>query len=560
MSVTVVQTATGINSPNPAQIIFGSTPGNGNLLLFFVGVANAVTGNLTVSPNLKVLGDSLNEGVVYYHRYATGEVPAWAFSIPGAVVDVVGYELAGASLSVQFVDSTPIWGGGTYSPASDNQQSTVTPSSASTGGLALSVLTEGIGGFATSQTSPWVSPVSIINSGSAVYVYQAPTTPGTPISTNWVVANGTAATYWSGTIVVVDAWNGITPPTANAGGQQFVQAFSSVTLSGSATTAAGHTATYAWTALTVNAPAVTSGASTLTAIISNTGAPYKLTEYSYQLFVTQDDGQTATSIVVVTVAPASMFQLTGATVNTAHAQVQSNIFTLPSATGNITSLPVTLTNAVGSTLVLAISIVAGGSTPVTITSLLDTGGNTWQYSSAASSQSPPTGGSLWSANTLWGFSAVAYCIAAPHVAGTITCTINVPVFASGGQYFSLQVHEFTGVPAGSMLDGSAASSTFQVTPTITPEIVTAANSDVVVLSCASQFSLSTVPSGFTLGSDFQTAWGITAGAGTQAVTSSLESTSAVMSWAILGIGNPAVNYENWYGMYPAKLAHGGSWV
>ena len=102
-------------------------------------------------------------------------------------------------------------------------------------------------------------------------------------------------------------------PTANAGSAQTVNARSTVTLSGSYTTASSHTATLLWTAGS-GAPAITSGATSTTATIADIGGGVVASggdaadiTYSYTLTVTQDDSQTANASVTITVSYANRF-------------------------------------------------------------------------------------------------------------------------------------------------------------------------------------------------------------------------------------------------------------
>jgi hypothetical protein len=167
--------------------------------------------------------------------------------------------------------------------------------------------------------------------GSAITSYTVTSTPGSftgsgaasPIIVS-SLTDGTAYTFTVhatneiGTSSESSASNSVTPtaslPTANAGNNQTVQPYADVFLSGSYTTQSGHTASVAWTALS-GAPAITAGATTDSPEIANIGGPLIAsggepvdTNYTYQMTVTQDDSQTASSTTVVTVIFANRYR------------------------------------------------------------------------------------------------------------------------------------------------------------------------------------------------------------------------------------------------------------
>src|SRR6185312_4399771 len=94
----------------------------------------------------------------------------------------------------------------------------------------------------------------------------------------------------------------IAAPTANAGTNQTITLpTSAVNLTGSYTTASGHTATVLWTKVSGPGTQIITGNTTLTPAVS--GLTISGT-YVFQMKVTQDDSQEATSTVTITVNPA----------------------------------------------------------------------------------------------------------------------------------------------------------------------------------------------------------------------------------------------------------------
>lgn len=103
------------------------------------------------------------------------------------------------------------------------------------------------------------------------------------------------------------------PPAVTAGSNQLVTPYSSVTLTGTCTPAPGHTATLTWAPVN-GGPAITSGAHSLTATIASMSGPSLTpgataadTTYAYSLTAVQDDSQTASASVNVTVTFANRY-------------------------------------------------------------------------------------------------------------------------------------------------------------------------------------------------------------------------------------------------------------
>ena len=133
----------------------------------------------------------------------------------------------------------------------------------------------------------------------------------------------------------------------------------------------------------------------------------------------------------------------------------------------------------GATLVLAIAAYGSynyGTTPyapIQLASVTDSAGNAWQYAAyTSSSQNPPATGiqdTVASEYHAYVFCAIAYCINARPVSGSITVTITNPAY-----YLECDLFEFDQVPYGAAVSGAAAASatggglvTTYTTPSIT---------------------------------------------------------------------------------------------
>jgi len=206
---------------------------------------------------------------------------------------------------------------------------------------------------------------------------------------------------------------------------------------------------------------------------------------------------------------------------------------------SVSSAQVTISTTTGNTLIAYISAYITSDTALAITSVTDStsGGNTWQYSTATSSQSPPASGAWDSGDGVYGFTAIAYCIAATAVTSvTVQLNNSCVIFDAG-------VTEFSGVPAGAVLDGSAsAAPNTAETSYTTPSINTKASSDAIIAIVSTGSALACSVSGiYTIiemggvTSGELAAWGISSSAGSQACTFTMSS-QVIISSAILAIG------------------------
>jgi hypothetical protein len=240
----------------------------------------------------------------------SGDANAWPLTFIGSDMTVIGYELSGTASGDNF-DAAPVWSSEQHTPAIDGQPSSI-PSVNASGGLTFSFLTEDFGYTTASQGGGWTNTITQVGgSYHPSHVSVQVSTPSVAMPAAWSVTG--AGTFWTGVVFTLKQNFGIGSPSADAGLPKGVPALSSFTLNGTDTTAPGHAASVAWTAITPSAPAITSGANTLTATIANSGAPQIATYHTYQLTITQDDTQNASSTVTIMVLPASRFIAHGST-------------------------------------------------------------------------------------------------------------------------------------------------------------------------------------------------------------------------------------------------------
>jgi hypothetical protein len=169
-----------------------------------------------------------------------------------------------------------------------------------------------------------------------------------------------------------------------------------------------------------------------------------------------------------------------------------------SASGAGTSQEVTIATTAGNTLVVCIVAFSYSETPaLAISSVTDStdGTNTWHYSTAASSQSPPANGS-WDSAGYYGFAAIAWSVTEAAVS-SVTVTLN----ADASDALCVDVQEYSFLGSGAVLDGSASAGTLEtgLTSYATPSITTTRNGGLVV-ACAARGTgwTGVTPSQFTL--------------------------------------------------------------
>jgi len=225
---------------------------------------------------------------------------------------------------------------------------------------------------------------------------------------------------------------------------------------------------------------------------------------------------------------------------------------------SVSTAAVTISSTGGNTLIAYISAYITSNTALAITSISDSASNTWQYSTATSSQSPPASGAWDSGDGVYGFTAVAYCINATTVTSVTVHMNNTCVILDAG------VTEFSGVPAGAVLDGSASNApNTAVTTFTTPSITTTATADAIIaivstgsaLACATSGIYTIIEMGGVTSGELA-AWGISSSAGSQACTFTCSS-QVIISSAILAIGQATVTGSSTISGTGAATGSGG---
>jgi len=135
----------------------------------------------------------------------------------------------------------------------------------------------------------------------------------------------------------------------------------------------------------------------------------------------------------------------------------------------------------GSTLVVTFEAYTNYATPaIALTSLGDSAGNTWTYSTQPNSQFPPSAGAWYDPGGIYGWTAIAYCQDAQAIApgGYLTLTLSVVPLGEGDS--NIELFELAGMPPGSGPDGYAtAAPDVQEYTATTPAILTTGAGDTV---------------------------------------------------------------------------------
>lgn len=190
--------------------------------------------------------------------------------------------------------------------------------------------------------------------------------------------------------------------------------------------------------------------------------------------------------------------------------------------GSGTSVVVTITTTAGNMLAVSFDGFVTGNNPASISSVVDSAGNTWTYSTATSSQNPPVGGSYDSTEGQYGWTGTAVCLPSANGGTTKAVTSVTITFSRSLVYVGATVSEFSGLPAGAVILGAASSSTASdgVTSYTTPSVTTTAAA--LVLAAVGSFSTFTgVTMGYTLmtaDTDNNKAYNPSAAAGTVSAT------------------------------------------
>ena len=200
-----------------------------------------------------------------------------------------------------------------------------------------------------------------------------------------------------------------------------------------------------------------------------------------------------------------------------------------------------VTSTAGNTLVMSMEIFSyawtSGNAVPTITSISDGTANVWHFSSSAGSQNPPTGGSFSATSGHAAIAAVAYCVNAAAVSGTVT--LNVAATNSTDLEGVFIVTEFSGVQAGAVVSGASSSVFTQGDPQTTPAVSMPANSAVVAYGAKDSGNVPAVAPSFLTEFDRCGACGVPGtDQGSTGVTFTFGATTTVNGTAVLAISPP----------------------
>lgn len=192
-------------------------------------------------------------------------------------------QTAYADLSITVIPPPTVTNSGNQSITVDHTSATATATWAS--GFSGTYLWTQVSGAASTIASPSSATTAFTGLATGTYIYRC------------TVTQDDGQTAYTEVTIVVNI--PVPSPTANAGANQTITLpASSVNLSGSYTTASGHTATLLWTKISGSGTQTIANNTTLTPSISGLSTAGV---YVFQLQVTQDDTQTATSTVTITV-------------------------------------------------------------------------------------------------------------------------------------------------------------------------------------------------------------------------------------------------------------------
>lgn len=216
----------------------------------------------------------------------------------------------------------------------------------------------------------------------------------------------------------------------------------------------------------------------------------------------------------------------------------TRVQTKPTIGASGTSASVTISTTAGNTLVIVADAYSSTNAAFHITSITDSAGNTWTFSTANSNSNPPVGQS-WD-GSFQGFVLIGAVVnAAALTSGTIT--VN---FSASLAYCDLIVYEFSGVPAGSIISVANASSTNVSAASVTTPTVTVPSGASLAVAAQTNDgnagSNTSVSSGWTtdttIDTDHCSAWRVSPAAGSLSATFTSTSSQNWPSSAILVIG------------------------
>jgi hypothetical protein len=212
----------------------------------------------------------------------------------------------------------------------------------------------------------------------------------------------------------------------------------------------------------------------------------------------------------------------------------------------VASYDLAVTSTTGDALFAYVSAYWGTDSALSIASIADSAGNIWNYSTAASSQSPPANGGWDAGGGFWGFAGIGYCVAGPG-GGPVQAVTGVTVTMSqtcSTLYYGIS--EFSGVSPGAVIDGSASASVVATdTSYATPSVTTAGASDVILAVMAAASGSMAVSGIYTIiemggvAGGEMAAWALPA-PGSQSCTFTMSSQFVIAS-AVLAVGNTPVS-------------------
>lgn len=191
---------------------------------------------------------------------------------------------------------------------------------------------------------------------------------------------------------------------------------------------------------------------------------------------------------------------------------------------------VDITTSAGSLLTIAIEAYNSGDNPISISSVTDSAGNTWTYTTAQNNQSPPAGGQYTG-------SYYAFASAGFTAGGGAVTSVVVHFNATISDTCYITVSEFSDPPSGLEIDAAAATAmTGSGSSQATPQISVIGNDVVIAQTAEDAHAWSAVSSPFTVAaSNGDAAWAIINGAGTAQATFSGGASQSYWASVILAL-------------------------
>jgi hypothetical protein len=110
-----------------------------------------------------------------------------------------------------------------------------------------------------------------------------------------------------------------------------------------------------------------------------------------------------------------------------------------------------LTTTAGNALILGITLTSGAPSPIWLTSVTDSAGNTWTYSTVSNSQNPPSGWRSLAYLTSSGLAAMACCLntnqSNGQVQGLSSGSVSITWNVETSFYNAMCLQEWSGLPA-----------------------------------------------------------------------------------------------------------------